>query len=411
MRAGHHTRRSEIHNRNSGFERMQAERFSIAIPDDVIDDLRRRLRNTRWPSDLNNDDWSYGVNGDYLRSLVDYWMNDFDWRAQERAINRFDHFRATVDGVPVHFIFKAGKGERRIPLILSHGWPWTFWDYHELIDPLTDPLGHGGAITDAFDVIVPSLPGFGFSVPLTRAGINCWYTADLWHTLMTGHLGYSKYAAQGGDWGAIITSQLAHKYAQSLYGIHVSMPVWPGVFGNPRCFDVLGPILPNVAPEQAAGMMAAERRIASHITTHILDPQTLAYGMHDSPVGQLAWLLERWRSWSDCGGDIETRFSRDHMLTNATIYWVTQSFGTTARYYAETERNPWRASHGRTPVFEAPAGVSLFRGDGTAILPEANLAHYNLHYLKDHPCGGHFAPAEEPLALVTDIRETFRRLR
>ncbi len=390
---------------------MQAEKFSIAISDEVIDDLRDRLRRTRWPGDLGNEDWSYGVNSEYLRSLVDYWLSEFDWTAQERAINRFDHFRAVVDGVPVHFMYKPGKGPHRIPLILTHGWPWTFWDYHEAIDPLTDPESHGGTLADAFDVIVPSLPGFGFSVPLSQTGMNYWRTADLWHQLMTEHLGYAKYAAQGGDWGALVTSQLSHKYASSLYGIHVSMPVWPGVFSNARPYDLLGSILPSIPPEHHASMIATERRLATHITTHILDPQTLAYSLHDSPVGQLAWLLERWRSWSDCGGDVESRFSRDHMLTNATIYWVTESFGATMRYYAEAERHPWKPSHARMPVFEAPAGVSLFRGDGAAMLSDANLANYNLHHLKDHPTGGHFAPTEEPFALVADIRETFRGLR
>lgn len=390
---------------------MPAEKFTIAIADDVIADLHDRLRRTRLAPDFGNADWSYGVNGDYLRSLVEYWANDFDWAAQERAINRIDHYRADIDGVPVHFMRKEGIGPAPIPIILTHGWPWTFWDYGSVIDALADPLSHGGDAEDAFDVIVPSLPGFGFSSPLTQTGISCWRTADLWQRLMTVELGYARYAAQGGDWGAIVTSQLAHKYADSLIGIHVTLPVWPGVFSGPRPYDLLGGVLPSLPPDIAAQAVAAERRVASHITTHLLDPQTLAYGMNDSPAGLLAWLLERWRAWSDCGGDVERRFNRDHMLTSATIYWVTQTLGTSARFYAESARDQWRPSHARTPVFEAPAGISLFRGDGAAVSNDANLANYRVHRLAEHLSGGHFAPVEEPAVLIDDIRATFRDLR
>lgn len=386
------------------------ERFEIKIDPQVLVDLHDRLRRTRWAPDFGNADWSYGVNADYLKSLVEYWLNGFDWAKQERAINRFEHFRAIIDGVSVHFLRKRGTGPSPIPIILTHGWPWTFWDFREVIEPLADPAAFGDDPADAFDVIVPSLPGFGFSVPL-RTGLNYWRTADLWQKLMTETLGYTRYAAHGGDWGALVTSQLSHKYAADLIGIHVSMPVWPGVFGQARPYDLLGPALAGIPAGDLPQAMAVEARVASHITTHLLDPQTLAYGMHDSPVGLLAWLLERWRAWSDCGGDVETRFSRDAMLTNATIYWATESFVTTARFYAEAARQPWQPSHDRLPPFEAPAGVSLFRKDGTALFPDRSLANYNLHLLSERPSGGHFAAAEEPVALVEDIRATFRELR
>lgn len=388
-----------------------AEAFEIAISNEVIADLKRRLQATRWPSDMSNDDWSYGVNAAYLQPLVEYWAHEYDWASQQKEINRFDHYRVTIDDVPIHFIKHPGKGPRPIPIVLTHGWPWTFWDYRYVIEPLADPEKYGGDPADAFDVIVPSLPGFGFSTPLTRTGINFWRTADLWHQLMTDVLGYPRYAAQGGDWGALVTTQLGHKYAEALYGIQVSAPMQLDVFGSQRPYDLLGQTFSQLPPDLAAHATAVERRLASHVTTHMLDPQTLAYAMNDSPTGQLAWLLERRRAWSDCNGDPLSRFSRDDLLTCATIYWVTESFHTTARFYAEAARSPWRPAHDRKPMCEAPSGISLFRGDGAALFGDAMVSNYNLHHLSEHDSGGHYAPMEEPQALIDDIRCTFRALR
>lgn len=390
---------------------QQPQKFAVNIAEDVLEDLRQRLRRTRWPADFGNDDWRYGVNGDYLRSLVDYWAEGFDWQAQQQAMNRFDHYRVAIDDIPIHFLRQPGKGPSPIPIILTHGWPWTFWDYRDVIEPLSDPARFGGDPADAFEVIVPSLPGFGFSTPLRTTGINFWSTADLWQRLMTDVLGFSRYAAQGGDWGAMITTQLGHKYADSLYGIQVSAPMTLNAFSGARPYDLLGAHVSQLPPDVAAQAIAAERRIASHVTVHLLDPQTLAYAMHDSPVGLLAWLLERLRAWSDCGGDVESRFSRDDILTKATLYWVTESFGTTVRFYAEAARQPWQPSHERMPMVEAPSGVSMFRNDGAGLFGEAMLPIYNLHHLSEHGSGGHFAPMEEPQLLIEDIRSTFRTLR
>lgn len=387
------------------------EKFPIHIDDRVIADLKDRLQRTRWADDFGNDDWSYGTNGPYLRSLVDYWMDGFDWAAQQYEMNRFDHFRIAIDSIPIHYILKRGTGPAPMPIILTHGWPWTFWDYRELIGPLSDPAAHGGDPADAFDVIVPSLPGFGFSTPLRSTGVNYWTTADLWHKLMTEVLGYPKFSAQGGDWGALVTSQLSHKFAKHLYGIHVSMPVWPGVFTSDRPWDLLGPMLPSLPAEVRPRAVAWERGVLCHITAHMLDPQSLAFAMQDSPVGMLAWLLVRLRAWSDCNGDLESCFSRDDILTKATLYWVTESFGSSLRYYAEAARHPWQPSHGRTPAFEAPAGVSIFRKDSTLLFPENSLVNYQVHHLATHEFGGHFAAAEKPQVLINDIRETFRALR
>jgi pimeloyl-ACP methyl ester carboxylesterase len=204
---------------------MPVETFEVAVPQATLDDLRDRLARVRWPIDPANPDWVYGVERGYLEELVDYWRTQYDWRAQERAINAFSHFRTTIDGVPIHFIHEQGKGPNSIPLILSHGWPWTFWDYRKLIGPLTDPAAYGGDPADSFDVIVPSLPGFGFSVPLDQPGIEWSRTADLWVKLMRDELGYDRFAAQGGDWGALVTEQLGHKYAEHLIGIHLGLAI------------------------------------------------------------------------------------------------------------------------------------------------------------------------------------------
>ena len=389
----------------------QPQPFRVDIAGAVIDDLRDRLRRTRWAADFANDDWGYGVNAGYLRPLVEYWAEEFDWFAHQAAMNRFDHYRVVIDDVPVHYLRQPGKGPNPVPLILTHGWPWTFWDYRDLIGPLSDPVAFGGDPADAFEVIVPSLPGFAFSTPLRKTGLNFWTTADLWQTLMTQVLGFPRYAAQGGDWGAMVTTQLGHKYADSLIGIQVSAPMTLGAFSSDRPYALLDGQLDKMPADMAAHAIAVERRIASHVTTHMLDPQTLAYAMHDSPVGMLAWLLERLRAWSDCDGDVERAFSRDDILTKATLYWVTESFGTTVRYYAEAGRHRWTPSHDRQPMVEAPSGVSLFRKDGAGLFGDALVPIYNVHHLADHPSGGHFAAAEQPEALVEDIRATFRTLR
>lgn len=390
---------------------MRVTPFAPHIPDSVLEDLRRRLETVRWAPEIGNDDWRYGVNGDYLKQLVAYWRDGFDWRAQEAAINRFDHFKVTIDEVPVHFIRQAGDGPNPVPLILSHGWPWTFWDLRHLIGPLSRPADFGGDPADAFDVIVPSLPGFGFSSPLTTPGMNFWRNADLWHRLMTEVVGYPRYAAQGGDWGALVTTQLGHKYAESVIGIHLTNALPLDKFNAERNWDLSGNMALPADLEARQAALARQKKFASHVAVHVLDPQTLAWMAHDSPVGLLAWLLERRRAWSDCHGDVESRFSKDELLVNATIYWATETFATTARYYAEAADHPWTPSHDRQPVVEAPTGISFMVPDSGPGPSEQHKAYYNLVYTRQHEQGGHFAPAEEPQRIIEDIRATFRHLR
>ncbi len=396
---------------------MTPQPFTIAIPDEDLADLKTRLQRARLAEDFANDDWAYGVDGAYLREIVDYWIEEYDWRAVERDMNSFHHFKTEVDGVPVHYIREPGVGPNPVPIILSHGWPWTFWDYRDVIRPLADPAAHGGDPADAFEVIVVSMPGFGFSSPLTKAGVNAFTTADLWHELMHDQLGFEKYAAQGGDWGAFATATMGHKYAEHLIGIHLSMVPMLDHWDNERPWDVTGGnLVPDDFPDDAhpdntrADMLEIQRRIASHVAVHMLGPQTLAYALNDSPVGLLAWILERRRHWSGCDGNIENSFTKDQILTLISIYWFTQTIGTSMRLYAEAGKHPWQPSHDRSPRIEAPAGVSYFGQDVVKPNPMSE-AQLNLYYRAEHPRGGHFAPAERPDAIIDDIRATFRDLR
>ncbi|UQS25216.1 epoxide hydrolase [Amycolatopsis thermalba] len=393
----------------------------IHVPEEVLDDLHRRLELTRWPDDVGNEDWFYGVNRDYLRELVGYWRTGYDWRRAEAAINAYEHYRVDVDGVPVHFMRKPGVGPDPVPLILTHGWPWTFWHWSKVVGPLADPGAHGGDPAEAFDVIVPSFPGFGFSSPLPRhPDMNFWKVADLWHTLMTGVLGYDRYAAAGCDVGALVTGQLGHKYAGELYAIHIGSGLRLDLFTGDRAWAFGGgkPFPAGLPADVHSGLVALDRRFAVHLAAHMLHPSTLAYGLTDSPAGMLAWILERWVNWSDNGGDIESVFSKDDLLTHAMIFWVTNSIGTSIRTYANNNRYPWTPSHDRRPVVEAPTGITFVgyenppgvsTGDRVRhFLDSDRAAWYNHVNLTAHDAGGHFIPWEVPDAWVADLRRTFR---
>jgi pimeloyl-ACP methyl ester carboxylesterase len=395
----------------------------VHVPDEILADLTARLERTRWPLDAGNDDWYYGVSRTYLEKLIDYWIADFDWRAAETAINGYEHYQVDVDGVPVHFMRKPGTGPRPIPLLLSHGWPWTFWHWSKVIDLLADPAAHGGDPADAFDVIVPSLPGFGFSTPLTRPDMNFWKIADTWHQLMTGVLGYSKYAAGGCDVGALVTGQLGHKYASELYGIHIGSALKLTFFNGERAWDLSGgqPIPEGIQPQVRERILTLDRRFAAHLAAHVLDPATLGYGLTDSPAGMLAWILRRWASWSDNGGDIESVFTPDDLLTHATIFWAGNSIATSVRTYANNNRYPWTPSHDRWPAVEAPAGITFVGYENPPGVSTANriqsfldsdrAAWYNHVNITVHDRGGHFIPWEIPHQWTEDLRRTFRDLR
>lgn len=393
----------------------------IYVSDEVLADLLYRLKRTKWPVDAGNEDGFYGVSRTYLEELVQYWIGEFDWRQAERAINAYEHYKVQVDGVPVHFMRKLGVGDNPVPLILSHGWPWTFWHWSKVVDQLADPGAYGGEPAEAFDVIVPSLPGFGFSTPLpNHPDLNFWKIADLWHRLMTDILGYKKYAACGCDVGALITGQLGHKYSNELYGIHIGSGLKLSFFNGERAWDFAqGQPLPQNIPEPLrAGLLQLDRKFASHLAAHILDSGTLAYGLSDSPVGMLAWILERWIKWSDNKGHIETVFTKDELLTHATIYWVNNAIETSMRIYANNNRYPWNPSHERWPVIEAPTGITFVGFENPpgvtteervdSFLNSDRAAWYNHVNLTVHEQGGHFIPWEIPEQWVDDLRRTFR---
>jgi microsomal epoxide hydrolase len=289
-----------------------------------------------------------------------------------------------------------------------------------VIGPLSDPAAHGGDPADAFEVIVPSLPGYGFSGPVPRAGLTFWQTADLWHSLMTEVLGHARYAASGGDWGALIASQLGHKHADALIGAHLMHPMLLDQFGTEMPWNVAAR-----AWDTGAKVPPGVTKFAAHFAVHVLDPQTLAYALNDSPVGLLAWLLERWRAWGDTRdkngtvtGDPERVFTREHMLTNATIYWATDTAGSSMRAYADAARHPWQPSHDRAPVVEAPVGITFLGGEnppGVETRDRARLfsdgpraSFFNVAFLNAHDHGGHFGYFENPDAVISDIRAFLR---
>ncbi|MUM34051.1 epoxide hydrolase 1, partial [Mycobacterium sp. CBMA361] len=278
--------------------------FQIAVPDEVLDDLRHRLSNTRWPEAECVDDWSQGIPLSYTRDLADYWANGYDWRAREAALNRFDQYVTEIDGLDIHFIHQRSPHADAFPLIITHGWPGSVAEFQKIIDPLTNPTAHGGRAEDAFHVVCPSLPGFGFSGKPTATGWGVERTARAWDELMV-RLGYPRYGAQGGDWGAAVTTQIGRNVGHCI-GIHLNMPL-----GRPPAG-----ITEFSAEEQAA--LAAVQHYQKHDSAYAKQqstrPQTIGYGLVDSPVAQLAWIVEKFWSWTDCDGDVENALSRDEML-------------------------------------------------------------------------------------------------
>ena len=385
-----------------------AERFEIQVSDAVLEDLDRRLAEIRWPDDPGNEDWRYGTNRSWLESLVEYWRRGYDWRAQEKAMNRFEHYRTVLDGVPVHYLRRRGVGPSPMPLILTHGWPWTFWDFAEVVEPLADPEGHGGDPADAFDVVVPSLPGYTFSTPLLKTGVTVRDTAALWVRLMGEVLGYDRFGAHGGDWGASVTAQLGHEFAEHLIGVHLSLPVLFHV----SYYSGLSP--EDYGPGEEGWYEKMQQRMASaasHVAVHSQDPQTLAYALNDSPVGLASWLLERRRLWSEHDGDLFEALSKDMLLTSVMLYWVTGCIGSTMRYYWENWRQSVRRVHERIPAIEAPTGIAVFPGDLVFVPRRLAERYTNLARWTEMTRGGHFAAAEEPDLIVDDLRAFFRPLR
>ena len=331
----------------------------------------------------------------------------YDWRATEREINRLGNFKVTIAGVPLHFVHVRGKGKNPMPLLLLHGWPWTFMDFHELIGPLSDPAARGGDPSDSFDLIIPSLPGFGFSMPLTRTGLDVPRSAELFAKLMTDVLGYSRFAVGGGDWGAVLCGQIAHAHPENVIGLLTTIPLFPAL-------DFMS-ITPRDHDPSEAWMI--ERRAAtgalsvSHVAAHSNDPQTLAYALVDSPVGTAAWIWERRRAWSDCHGNLLAVHDRDFLCTLASIYYLTRSIGTSLRSYWEHFRSgmPIKPLHDRMPVVEVPCAFAVHPKE-VMLVPRSIAAKMtNLRRWTVMPRGGHFGISEAPAGMVGEFRRVFPR--
>ncbi len=378
---------------------MPPRPYTIHVPDAVLADLRERLARTRWPDEPPGAGWRYGTELGYLRGLCEYWREGYDWRAHEAALNRFPQFTAPLADIDLHFLHVPGFGRRPLPLLLSHGWPGSIAEFTKLIPMLTDPARFGGDPDDAFTVVAPSLPGYGFSFRPGQPRFGIPAIAEAFADLMTA-LGYERFAAHGGDWGAFVTAQLAAAHAQRLAGIHVTlMPLRRDRRPDPG------------KPEEAAYLAQAAQWMAEESAYQAIQgtkPQTLAYGLTDSPAGLAAWIVEKFRAWSDCDGDVERRFTRDELLTNITIYWVTGTIGASFWPYYARRHEPWSLPEGRIDV---PTAWAMFPKE--IVTPPRAWAEraFNLTRVTPMPSGGHFAALEEPAALAADLRAFFRTFR
>jgi pimeloyl-ACP methyl ester carboxylesterase len=378
--------------------------FKVHVDTAVLDDLRDRLARTRWPDQIEGSGWNYGVDVKYMRGLVDYWRSGFDWRAAERRLNAFDQFTTTVDGIEIHFIHQRSRHANALPLVLTHGWPGSVAEFLEVIGPLTDPEAHGGKAEDAFHVICPSLPGFGFSGKPREPGWNVDRMADAILTVMD-RLGYPKYGAQGGDWGRSITERIGRD--PRVVGIHLQFP--PGAPADKAAPDE------GLTPEEIDRMKRRRQELQDQYAYGAIQgtrPLTLGYGLNDSPAGLAAWIVDKFWAWSDHGGNLESKFTKDQLLTNIMIYWVTQTMPSSTRIYYESQHPaPGRAFDRPRRTDRVPVGVALFPKEINVPPRKWVERNHRLVHWTEMPRGGHFAALEEPALLVEDVRKFFRALR
>jgi epoxide hydrolase len=372
--------------------------FRIDIPQADLDDLNTRLARTRWPDQLPGAGWDYGIPLDYVKDLAGYWRTGYDWRVHERKLNAFAQFTTTIDGQNVHFLHVRSAAPDALPLILTHGWPGSVVEFLDVIGPLTDPAAHGGDPADAFHLVVPSIPGFGFSGPTRDRGWNIPRIARAWDELMS-RLGYERYGAQGGDWGSTISRELGLVAPQHLAGVHLNM-LFPRFTGEPADLT-----------EQEKSRLEAMRRFRSdgsgYYVIQATRPQTIAYGLTDSPAGQLAWITEKFGEWTD-NGLPDQAVDRDQLLTNVTVYWLTATAGSSARLYYEAGRSgDWRQPATST----VPTGIAVFPREIAPPIRRFAEQSNNIVHWTEFGHGGHFAAMEQPDLLVGDIREFFRQLR
>ncbi len=376
------------------------EQFQIRIDDSELDDLHRRLLTTRFPDQIPGTGWEYGMPIDYLRELVNYWVDSYAWSAQEEELNCFEHFRTTIDGQSIHFIHAQSSHAQAFPLLITHGWPGSVVEFLELIPRLTQPELHGGQATDAFHVVAPSLPGYGFSEPPRTAGWDIRRIAKAWTVLMK-RLGYASYGAQGGDWGAQVTTRIGSLDAEHCTAIHLNMPL-----GSP-------PERPGQLTEEEQADLAAMQAFTAEESAYANEqgtkPQTLGAALNDSPAGLLAWIVEKFRTWSDCDGHPENVFTKDQLITNVMLYWLTQTSASSVRLYWESRRGgAWSES---PPFVNAPTGVARYPKEVLRWPRSWVERQYNLTHWATMPRGGHFAAMEQPDLFAEDLRQFFRTVR
>jgi pimeloyl-ACP methyl ester carboxylesterase len=374
------------------------EPLRIRVDDSVLEYLRARLAQTRFPDQIGGTGWEYGIPVDYLRDLVEYWRDTYDWRAQEARLRTLEHFRTEIDGQSIHFVHARSAHADAFPLLLTHGWPGSVVEFLDVVPRLTRPEAHGSTGADAFDVVAPSLPGYGFSEPTRTRGWDVARVARAFVELMR-RLGYSRYGAQGGDWGAQVATRIGALDPEHCAAIHLNMPI-----GN-------RPEDPVALTEQDQADLAAIARFgreeSGYANEQATKPQTLGVALNDSPAGLLAWIVEKFRAWSDCDGHPEHAFTRDQLITNVMVYWVTQTITSSARLYWEHQH----AGEGVPAYVGVPTGVARYPKEVLRFPRPWVELRYNVTYWADMPRGGHFAAMEQPALFVEDLRRFFRTVR
>jgi len=372
--------------------------FTIHVSDSVITDLKRRLINTRWPEKETVDDWSQGIPLAYVQDVCRYWLEEYDWRAREARLNRFDQFTTCLDGLEIHFIHQRSSHQEAVPLLITHGWPGSIVEFHKVIEPLVNPVAFGGSAADAFHVICPTLPGYGFSGKPTQPGWNIEKIAEIWNQLML-RLGYPRYFAQGGDWGAAVTGAIGMQNLGNCQAIHLNMAI---VEPDPATMKDLSPLEKSAL----AGMQHYKDFDSGYSKQQSTRPQTVGYGLVDSPSGQAAWILEKFWAWTDCDGHPENVLTRDELLDNVMLYWCTASAASSARLYWESFN-----SLSRDEIL-LPTGVSVYPKEiFRASRRWAERRYKKLIYWNELEKGGHFAALELPEVFVPEVRACFRSQR
>jgi pimeloyl-ACP methyl ester carboxylesterase len=370
--------------------------FKVNIDQHILDDLKLRIENTRWPDEIVESNWTYGASLVYMKELSHYWLNDFNWRKTEAEINQYDNFIAAIDGYMVHFMHIKGKGENSIPIIITHGWPGSFLEMMKLIPLLTENS------KQSFDVVIPSMLGFGFSDKLTQTGCNVSLMADIWVKLMQ-ELGYKKFGVQGGDFGAGVSAFISLKYPENVIGMHLNYI--PGNY-HPELAD--GELFTAEENDYIKSEEEWYFREGGYSLQQNTKPLTLAYGLNDSPVGLCAWIIEKMYGWAACNGNIESVFTKDELLSNVMLYWVTETIHSSIRLYGENKKVPMKL--GKNSIIHVPVGIAHFMFEEPFPPRKFIERGFNIQHWTDFSEGGHFPALEKPELLAEDICNFFKHI-